>query len=683
VSLPSPGVRDLSRLLRAPLFWILLAAAALRAAFFWQTRGNPLATAPLWDAAIYDQMARSVAAGHGIGFDRAYFFGPLYPYALGLLYAVTRSCASCAIAAQHALGVALCGLTYALGRRWLGRGAGLLAAGLLASSGLEIFFEGQLLMEVLVSALLATSMLLLSPADAPAPSRLFLAGALLGLAALGRPSLLLLAPLVLVPLRATRRSGRAVVAALAAFAAGLALPPAATFVRNLRAEGAPIVVTSSGGFNFYAGNSRNSNGMFLDDMQVKADLSWNGEDTAETALRRDLRSDEVSRYWRDRALAEIREDPPRWVRLLFRKLQIFLNGQDVPQIEWFTYERRRWAVLRYASLDPRVLMGLAVAGMLALLPRARRLALLYGIVALGAAGIALFFVTTRYRVPLLPYFCLFAAAFLHAAVSAARARSWRKLGLLALAGVAAWAFTSPARFPVDRTKALYAQLLHDGFRLTKARRFDEAVHAYSRARELWPDDYECRMGLGVAYREKGDLARSLAELLDASARHPVDAELPYQLGVTLQKLGRTEEAERALRESLRSGPRRGATYAYLGLNLAAQGRFDEARAALERGLALDPAQPFALDNLGALLGLLGDEAGARRSFLAALAVDESYAPARLNLAKSYLAAGDLASAARELRRLARESPDDAEAASLLRDVERRRGAARGPTRGAD
>ena len=674
----SPGTRrGLGSLIRVPLLWILLLAAALRAAFFLQVRHQPTFTVPIWDAAIYDEMARSVAHGHGIGFHKAYFFGPLYPYALGVVYAATGCCRECAIVLQHGLGVVLCWMTYALARRWLSRGASLLAASLFASAGLEVLFEGQLLMEVLLSALLATSVLCLAGAEKDLRvRRLLAAGLALGLAALGRPTLLLLAPLVLVPvLRAAPRARRSMVAAVAAFAAGVAAPPAATLARNLLIEGVPVPITSSGGFNFYAGNSRDSNGMFLDNMQVKADLSWNGEDTAEAQLGRDLTSTEVSRYWLRRAAQEIREDPARWLGLCLRKIQIFANGRDVPQIEWFTYERERWSVLRYFSLGLRLLMAAAVAGLLALLPRRRDWALLYGVVALYAAGIVAIFVTTRYRVALLPYLCIFAAAFLHDFREAAVRRSWRTLAALALVGLLAWGFTAPSRFPVDRERALYAQYLHDGFRLTKAERIDEAIDAYRRAQALWPEDYECRMGLGVALRAKGDLVASLRELDGAAARNPDDPEVPYQRGVTLHQLGRFAEAESAQRESLRMGPRRGATHAYLGLTLAAQGRGQEARAALERGLALDPAQPFAHTNLGALLGNLGDPEGARRHFLAALALDEGYTPARLNLARSYLEEADTTAAVRELRHVLADSPDDAEATALLNAVgagERRR-----------
>ena len=152
---------------------------------------------------------------------------------------MTASCVTCAILLQHALGLVLGGLTYALARRWFGRAESLVAAALLVVSGVQVFFEGKLLMEVLVSVLLAASLLLtVDGGSVLRPLRCFVAGVLLGLAAAGRPTLLVLAPLVLIPLlRLPVPPRRRLLAVLAIYAAGVAVAPTATLVRNLVVEG--------------------------------------------------------------------------------------------------------------------------------------------------------------------------------------------------------------------------------------------------------------------------------------------------------------------------------------------------------------------------------------------------------------------------------------------------------------
>lgn len=652
--------------MRHPLFVLMLAAAALRLAFWLQVRHEPTFTVPLWDEAVFDGMARGIAHGHGIGSDKAYFFGPLYAYALGAVYAVSGSSAAAAIILQHFLGLVLAGLTYALARRWFDRRTALVAAGLVAFSGLQVFFEGKLLMEVLVSALLAGGLLLATGVkDSPRPPRLGVAGMLLGLAATGRPTLLLLAPLALLPLlRAPRLPRRRLLITSAVFAAGLCAAPAATFVRNLVVEGAPVVITSSGGYNLYTGNAHGDAAQG----QLDTDSSWNAENTAEAALGRDLDSAAVSRYWTGRASEQFRRDPAGWLGRYLGKVDLFLGGQDEPQIEWFGYEHRRWPVLRWGTVGLWPLALLSVAGMLAMARRWRELGVLYGVVLLTAASVAMFFVTTRYRVVLLPYYAIFGAAFAMALVRAVRARAWRTAGMLALIAIAATVYTAPARRPLDHKAALYAQVLHEGLQLTRAGRLDQAIATYERARDLLPGDFESHLSLGVAWREKGDLERSLAALQVALPLAATDPDVPYQVAVTLHAMGRFAEAEQAAQASLRLDPRRGATLTTLGLIHAAQGRYDQARAEIEQGLALDPAQPQALNNLGALLGMQGDEQGARRRFEEALRVDDGFAPARINLARSCLGAGDVATARKELRRVLADDPANEAAARLLREV---------------
>lgn len=656
----------LSRATRHPLFVILLAAAALRLAFWLQVRHDPTFTVPLWDEAVYDAMARSIAHGHGIGSDKAYFFGPLYAYALGAVYAVTGASAAVAIILQHILGLVLSALTYALARRWFDRRTALVAAGLVAFSGLQVFFEGKLLMEVLVSALLAGGLLLATgTSDNPRPLRLGAAGLLLGLAATGRPTLLLLAPLVLQPLlRAPRLPRRQLLITLAVFAAGLFAAPSATFIRNLVVEGAPVLITSSGGYNLYTGNAHGD----ASQGQLNTDSSWNAENTAEVALGRDLDSAAVSRYWMSRANEQFRRDPAGWLGRYLGRVDLFLGGQDKPQIEWFGYEHQRWPVLRWGTLGLWPLALLATAGMLALARRWRELGVLYGAVLLTAAGVAVFFVTTRYRVVLVPYLAIFGAAFVMAVVGAARARAWRTMGVLALIALAATAYTAPARRPLDHKAALYAQYLHEGLQLTRAGHLDQAIATYERARDLLPRDFESHVSLGVTWREKGEFERSLAALQVAMPLAPQDPDVPYQIAVTLHAMGRFAEAEQAAQASLRLDPRRGATLTTLGLIHAAQGRYDQARAEIEQGLALDPAQPQALNNLGALLGMQGDEQGARRCFEDALRIDDGFAPARINLARSCLGAGDVATARKELRRVLADDPANEAAAQLLREM---------------
>ena len=727
--------------LRGRSFWllagILVVSFLVRLAFFLEVKDDPTFTVPLWDAAVFDEMARSVARGDGVGYPKAYFFGPLYAYLLGGLYLVSSGSAAAVAFVQHLVGVVVVGLTYALSRTWFGQRASLLAAALLGLAGVQLFYEGKLLMEVWVALLLLGAVLLLARLDlsfqararasdgtppppthgdsrkartpllvrtpgSPGATRVTMlcAGLMIGLAALGRPSVLLLAALALTPLLRVRRTsglwasrgssfigsgsrsgcgggsgsgsgsrsgGGGVWVLGGLFLLGLIVGPTSALVRNYRTEGVWVPITSSGGFNFYLGNAPDSAGM-LEDTKIRVDSSWNGEDSAEEDVGRQLDSAEVSRYWFARTWREVSQARLWWVGHLLDKLQTFFGAKDVPQIEVYSAERGRSRVLTFLPVGLHMLMMLGLAGMVTGLRGFRGRVLLYGALILYAFGVSLFFVTTRYRIVALPYLAVFGGAFLDSLLGAVSRRSVREgLGLLFL-GVACWAFTLPARFPGDATKSLYAQSLHDGFRLARAGEFARAEAAYLEAQRLEPDDYEGYLGLGIAYREAGEYDRSLRQLERAMERNHVDAEVPYHLGVTLHKMGLYDGAERALRQSLALAPRRALTHTYLGLVLAAEGRLAEARASLELGRELDPGEAFTHNNLGVLQSMQGDGESALRSFERAVELDPTYTAARRNVARAYLDRGDLTRARRELERVLELDPSDENARSLLQSI---------------
>lgn len=656
-----------TRVLRAPLTWILASAALYRLLYLLQVGDDPTFTVPIWDAAAFDAMARSFARGQGLGMAKAYYFGPLYAYALGSIYLVIGVCLKCVLVLQHLLGVVICGLTYALGRRCFGRGVGLLAAGVMAISGPAVFYEGKLLMETLVSSLLAAQLLILVRSrPRNAITRYAAAGFLLGLAAAGRPSVLVLAPLSILALAVSADGVRRRAALCGAvYLAGLAAVPLAITVRNLSAEGVLVPITSSGGYNFYIGNARHGGEAFLDKSWLAGDGSWNGEDTAESETGRRLDSAEVSRYWFGKAWRGIRQAPLAWLGVYAHKLQLFFNGRDVPQIEWYSHARSRSSVLGLVPNLQWFFMAAAVAG---LAVHGRRSVLLTGNVLAYAAALAFFFVTTRYRVAMLPYLAIFAAAFATTVIDVVRRRFWRRVALLVAVALLATVFTSPRRFPANTDRYRYAQHLHDGYRYMLAGRHEDAKSAYRLAQTVLPRDHESYLDLAIVMQRTDDLPQAMQALEQAAARSLDDPEVPYYQGVTLYRLGRYPEAEAALHRSLQLNPLRALTHSYLGLVLSVQGRLDEARAAFVTSLERDPRQSFTHANYGAMLAMQGDLAQARNHLEHALELDPENTDARRNLAVVHLDTGDRPAAERELRRVLELAPDDDAARDLLRDL---------------
>src|SRR5215831_9280054 len=66
---------------------IFCVALAVRLFHIWQIRRSPFFSMLLGDARGYDEWAQRIAAGDWIGRD-VFYQAPLYPYTLGVLYAI-------------------------------------------------------------------------------------------------------------------------------------------------------------------------------------------------------------------------------------------------------------------------------------------------------------------------------------------------------------------------------------------------------------------------------------------------------------------------------------------------------------------------------------------------------------------------------------------------------------------
>src|SRR5262245_16160940 len=116
---------------RGELAVIFFLALAVRLLAWFQVQGSPWCAVPLGDARFFDEWGQRIAAGHWLGYD-VFYQAPLYPYFLGVLYALFGHAAWLVRLIQLVLG-ALSAVLVAAGTRRLfpGRAGG--AAGVLAA----------------------------------------------------------------------------------------------------------------------------------------------------------------------------------------------------------------------------------------------------------------------------------------------------------------------------------------------------------------------------------------------------------------------------------------------------------------------------------------------------------------------------------------------------------------------
>lgn len=245
--------------------------------------------------------------------------------------------------------------------------------------------------------LLASGWLLLAAGDRPSSNLAVLAGAAAGLAALTRPTALLLSPLLLAPL-ADRRYPRRVRGHLAASALlGFAAALAPWTLRNAVVYRELVPVNDEGGSAFYQGNSD----WMVRFYQLKTPGEYQAWSAAMFAdLERKTRAIEAaaprspstkSRYFLRAALDERRGDPAGWARLLMRKAWDWVRPYPNPLF------RPPGVVLAVGAFYGALLLTAAYG--LAAAPRSGVRAFALVFLALTMAAHVAIIVVWRYRVP--------------------------------------------------------------------------------------------------------------------------------------------------------------------------------------------------------------------------------------------------------------------------------------------
>lgn len=613
--------------------WAVVAVALLaRGLYLVDLVHTPFFAHPQMDALYHDQWARRLASGDWWG-SAVFFRAPLYPYFLGVLYALFGPNYLLVRIVQFLVGGLTAGLTAGLAYRPLGRVGAVAAGFLVALHGPLIYFEGELLLVVLEAPLDLLAAWALFRAAPRARARPWgTAGALIGLGALVRPTLLAVAPVAVV--YAVVRHRRRALPAVAALAGAVLLVTAPVLIRNYAVGRDVVPIASQGGLNFYLGNNPAADGMAAIAPEFRRTWTGGVDDArrlAELARGRPLRPSEVSTYWLDRSLDWIRSEPAAFASLELKKLAVFWDAFEVPNNQDYYFFSRLTRIFRAGVLSSFALLGpLALAG------------LVFGWRRLGFGWIAVptvlmlvivaFFVCGRFRVSLVPLFAVWAGAGIGVATDGVRRRRWRSLAAYVLVLAAAgW-------------------LVNADF-LGLSRRYSTA---------------ESHLRLGIFYAARGKDAAAQREYEAAVAADPGFTDGWNNLGVLHAQHHQLRQAEEAFRTALTLAPSHPKALGNLAALAFQEGHRAEADSLARKTLAVAAGEPDALYNASVVLGNLGDAAAALTGFRAILRLEPGNAAARVGEAKALLVLGRR----REALETLRAHPADRRSPELLEMLKR-------------
>ncbi len=505
--------------------FIFAAALLVKAAVLYALRDHPL----LQPRGDMDTTVYVALAQHGT--DQPFFVSPLYLYFLRI-FGVDLFAARIA---QIILGALAVVMIFDAGRRWFGDRAATISAVLAILTGVISFYEVTILQAALDPFLVALSLWLLTTALQSERSTWFAAtGIAIGLFVLNRPNALLWVP-VLALMVLWLRGWRAGAVLSVAFL----VPIAPVTIRNYVVSHQFVMIASHGSLNFYIGNSPDADGTYHHVPGIRPTIAGQEEDAP--------REEAAQGSFYRRAWQWIRSHPERAAKLFARKLAYTFNQIDLAlNYSYSFFTKDVSSPLKLLIVGPWLLFPLGIVGALRYL-RDRRFAIWASFIPFYAISVAIFFVSSRYRLPLLVPLCITAGAFF------AGFRIWHAVLAALIAIGVCWDFGLDDGRAHERTNLIVY--------LIEQQRFDEAKQWISDTERITRDPETLHVRSAESFKQAGvDLVQSnrpekaLNAFQEANKLEPADASNLLNIAVLEAQRGDTMSAQEHARAALRLRP---------------------------------------------------------------------------------------------------------------------------------
>ncbi|MGH8046024.1 MAG: tetratricopeptide repeat protein [Chthoniobacterales bacterium] len=499
----------------------LAVAIAIRIAVFLEVKSLPDVTS---DGLFYQEVAQKIAAGTYWKDASVFTFSPLYVCYLAAVRMLAGADINAVRLTQLAIGIGSIVLIFLIARRLLNRRAAFIALGIAALYVPFVFFEVQILGITLVLGLMLLALFLLVTAVARGSLILLaLAGWTLGIAALGAPNLILMAaPFALwllffaartpdAPISGFRgwKPARMDILRAALFSATVLIGILPATLWNYHASGHIIPISTQGGINFYIGNNPQATGYFtappgMQDSLVGINIA-DSKKVAEADAGHPLDINQVSSHWFGKGLHFLLSNPAAGARLMARKTFLYLNRYETPLDVDFDSFKTYSTALRLPLVGFGIVAILSLGGLVLACCGFGRHALLVLSFATYSAAVVAFYVSDRYRLPVVPFLILFSALAIDWALQKWRAgqRVRVVLGAAALIPVSFFVY-QPVGYQASPATLCF--------------------------------------NLAMSYMKQNDLPRAKAELEKCVAADPGWAEARYDLAAVNHTLGDSESA---------------------------------------------------------------------------------------------------------------------------------------------
>ncbi len=519
---------------------IFLCAFFLRVIYLYQIqRNSPFFDYPISDSFYYYQWAKQIAAGNWLG-NKVFFRSPLYPYFLALIIKIFGDSLYIIRIIQAIIGSISCVLIYYIAKKVFNPFVGAVSALMALLYGPFIFYDGNLLIAPLLLFLnLMLVLALLRLRGDSCFKNWLITGILLGLAALARASVLLFIPFLAVWIWVTFRENgwKQVALNFLTICLGVGLIVLPVTIRNYLVGEDLVLIASTGGINFYIGNNSVSQGMYVsvkdtglsvgNAIDTNIGMEAEAQKFAEKMSGKLLSPSQVSRFWYQMGFEFVKKNPFAYLKLVLLKMFLFLTAHEIPNILVYSFCRGFSSLLSLPLLDLRLINPLALCGIILGIKKWKTNLLLYLIILSSMLSAVIFFVSTRYRLPIIPFFIIFAAYALYWGAEKIKEKSYKPL-LYSLIPLTIFALVSNVKRVRVNPSTIYYKM---GVIYTKQGKYDEAVKSFKKVLHFYPQSPEVYYELGFVYARRQLHAKATACFEKAVQLDPKYVPAYYNLGI--------------------------------------------------------------------------------------------------------------------------------------------------------
>ena len=575
-----------------PYTLVALFALALlpRAVHLFFISSTPLFEPPFGDSATYIDLAWR-HLNEGFFYNDVYSTSSIvYVYFLAVLFTLFGENHVLIAVIQIILGSLNCVLIFLVARMLFPERVAVVASIAAAFYGTLIFFDGELLAATLVLFFCNLFFLfLIRMRDSGSWRDAFPAGLFCALAVLGSPNIILVLPFLALWVLTLAR-GRKSMVLCGVFLLGFLLGVAPAPVKNYFSSGDFVFISSNGGINFYIGNNPRASGSFYlpegRGLQNTRDFNAATYLYPERVTGKKLKASEVSAFWYAEAFRFMGENPLLELSLLLDKTALFFNAHETPNHNNFQFMKRFSPVLWMAPFGFGLVVPFAILGAALSLADWRRHTPLYIFFCVYAVSVIAFFVTARYRLPVLPVFIIFASSGAWWVFDKLRERDFKPalVALLPLTALFIGVNWEIDRFEEDAGFAMNHAMVGQAY--LKKGELQEAESSFREAAKISPENADYHYMLGVILLRGGDTPAATSEFYSALEVKKGHSWAHYELGNIHLAGGELAAAASEYEAARRGNGNFAAAYLKLARVYAALGRNELSMRYTRKGIAL-------------------------------------------------------------------------------------------------